>query len=168
MFRGRHTRTVNIFVWLLAVMLLASGAAAKAPSQSSSVGDSELAYGHQKEITVVGTIERLVTHSAPGGAPGFHLIITTAGKTVDAHLGPFLSKQNQEALVTGQPVQIVGTMTRMQGNDFLLARQLIFGGRLVTVRNERGALARGAHPARRAAVRSTTGGGKPVANGGVQ
>ncbi len=163
MIRSWNRKTAQIFVCLLAAMLLALAAEAATPSQSSSVGGgSELAYSQPKEITVVGTVERLVMHPASGGPPGFHLFITTSGKTVDAHLGPFLSKQNQEKLVAGQSVQIVGISTNLHGKDVLLARQLIFAGRLVTVRNERGALVR-EHPARR-----TTRDSKPAVNGGAQ
>ena len=162
MIRSRSIRTVRISVWLLAAMLLALTAEGATPSQSSPAGGSELAYDHPKEITVIGTIERLDKHLVSGGPPGFHLFVTTSGKTVDAHLGPFLSKQNQEALVAGQTVQIVGISTSIHGNDVLLARQLIFSGRLVTVRNERGALVR-ERPARR-----ITGDGKPAVNGGVR
>jgi len=163
MIRSRNSKTVRISVWLLAAMVLALAAEAAPPSQSSSVGGgSGLAYDQPKEITVAGTVERLVTHPASGGPPGFHLFITTSGKTIDAHLGPFLSRQNQETLVSGQSVQIVGTSISIHGKDVLLARQLIFGGRLVTVRNARGALVR-ERPARR-----TTGDSKPPVTGGAQ
>ncbi len=163
MIRSRNSNIVRISLWLLAAMLLALAAEAATPSQSSSAGGgSGLSYDQAKEIAVVGTVERLVTHPASGGPAGFHLFVTAAGKTVDAHLGPFLSKRNQEALVAGQSVQIVGISSSIHGKDVLLARQLIFGGRLVTVRNERGFFVR-EHPARRA-----TGESKPAANGGAQ
>lgn len=163
MIRSRNRKTARISVWLVAAMLLALAAEAATPSQSSPAGGgSGLAYDQTKEVGLVGTVERLDAHPASGGPPGFHLFITASGKTVDAHLGPFLSKQNREALVAGQPVQIVGISTSIHGKEVLLARQLIFAGRLVTVRNERGFLVR-EHPARRTNRES-----KPAVSGGAQ
>jgi hypothetical protein len=162
--RCRNSKAARISVCLLAAMLLTALAAeAATPAQSSSVDrGSGLAYDQTKEVTLVGTVERLVTHPDSGGPAGFHLFISSSGKTIDAHLGPFFSRQNQEALEAGQSVQIVGISTSIGGKDVLLARQLIFGGRLVTVRNERGALVR-EHPAHRG-----TRDGKPAVNGGAQ
>jgi hypothetical protein len=158
-----NCKPMRVFTWLVAAMLLAMAAASATPPPSSSSGEgSALAFDKTKEITVVGTVERLVTHPASGGPAGFHLFVSTSGKTVDAHLGPFLSKQNQEALAVGQSVQIIGVGTNFHGKDVLLARQLIFAGRLVTVRNERGFFVR-EHPARRTTRDST-----PAVNGGAQ
>ena len=163
MIRSRNSKAVEIFVWLLTTMLLVLAAESTTASQSSSVDRGfGLAYDQTKEITFVGTVERLDAHPASGGPAGLHLVISTSGKTVDAHLGRFFSKQNQEALEAGQSVQVVGISTRIQGRDVVLARQLIFAGRLVTVRNERGALVR-EHPARR-----TTSASKPAVNGDAQ
>jgi hypothetical protein len=161
MIRSWNIKSVRILIFFLSAMLLALAAQAASPAQSSPADGSDLANRPPKVITVTGTVERMVIHQ-PGGPPGFHLFIMTDGKTVDANLGPFLSKQNQEALVAGQLVQIVGVRTSLHGNDVVLARQLIFGGRLVTVRNERGALVR-EHPARRTGVQR-----KPTVNGGAQ
>jgi len=163
MIRSRNSKAPRIAVWLLAAMLLALAAEATPPAQSSSVDrGSGLAYDQTKEVTLVGTVERLVTHPPSGGPAGLHLFISTSGKTVDAHLGPFFSQQNQEALEAAQSVQVVGISTSIHGKDVVLARQLIFGGRLVIVRNERGVLVR-EHPAHR-----TTRDSKPAVNGGAQ
>ena len=44
-------------------------------------------------------------------------------------------------------MQVVGVRENVHGKNVLLARQLIYGGRQVTVRNERGFLVRPAsHP----------------------
>jgi hypothetical protein len=140
---------------LLAVALQASD------TQTSDVGKGfAFAYDSAKEITVEGTVQEVVTHPAPGSAVGIHLLISSEGKIVDAHLGPFVSAQNREALVLGQPVQIVGVSANVHGQDVILARQLIIGERQVTVRNQRGFLVR---PVVRRAQMS-----KPAVNGGGQ
>ncbi len=163
MIRRGNSKAARISVWLVAAVLLTLAAEAATPSQSSSIDRaSGLAYDKTKEVSLVGTVERFVAHPQSGGPAGLHLLISTSGKTVDAHLGPFFSRQNQEALESGKSVQVVGISTSVHGNDVLLVRQLIFAGRVVTVRSERGALVR-EHPARR-----TTRNSKPAVNGGAQ
>jgi len=107
-------------------------------------------YDRAHEITVNGTVQEVVTKHIAGSPFGMHLLVAGSEGLVDAHVGPYLTKDIQEALHMGLPVQIVGAMEESHGKHYLLARQLIFGGRTVTVRNENGFLARvqGARPAR--------------------
>ena len=128
------TRTAHAFACLAACMLLVAAAQANAPRPAN------LAYDRAHEITVVGTVAQIVTHPAHGSPMGMHILISSSGKEVDAHVGPFLSKANRDALKPGQLVQIVGVNKNIRGKNFLLARQLVFNGRQVTVRNERGFL----------------------------
>jgi hypothetical protein len=120
-----------------------------------------LAYDSAKEITVEGSIQEVVTHPAPGSAVGIHLLVLSEGKTVDAHLGPFLSAENREGLVLGQPVRIIGVSENAGGQNLFLARLLIIGERQVTIRNERGFLVR-------PVTRRSTQINKSAANGGAQ
>jgi hypothetical protein len=152
---------VLISGWLVAAMLLTVAAQAAAPSESSSAGRPASAFDPANEVTVTGTVERFEAHSE-GGLLGLHLLISASGNTVDAHLGRYFSKENQEALQAGEPVQIVGVNENAHGRTVLLARQVIFGGRVVTVRNERGFIV---HPHKQ---QGTTRDSKPVVNGGAQ
>jgi len=61
---------------------------------------------------------------------------------VDAHLGPYMTKETQEALRAGTPVEIVGAMETVHGKQYLLARQVMVGGRVVNVRTANGFLLR--------------------------
>jgi hypothetical protein len=153
------TRTARAFACLAACMLFVAAAQATA-SRPASVGKGfGFAYDPSKEVTVVGTVTELVTKPAPGSPMGMHILISSAGKVVDAHVGPFLSKENREALKPGQLVQITGVNEKAHGKTFLLARQLIFSGRQVTVRNERGALVRNvAHRRKSSGSRANFGG----------
>jgi len=101
-----------------------------------------LAYDKAHEITLTGAIEE-VKEKAPAGSPvGLHLIVAGSQGNVDAHLGPYMTRETLEALHTGTPVQIVGAMEKRNGKEYLLARQVIFGGRQVQVRSENGFLVR--------------------------
>ena len=101
-----------------------------------------LAWGYDKahEVTLTGTIAA-VNEKAPRNSPvGLHLMLSAPQGQVDAHLGPYMTKATIEALHTGIPVQIVGAMETVHGKQYLLARQIIFSGRLVQVRSENGFL----------------------------
>ncbi len=105
MIRSWKSKATRISLCLAAAMLLALAAEAATPSESSPGGSgSGLAYDQTKEVTLVGAVAQLVTRPASGGPAGLHLLISTSGKTIDAHLGPFFSKRDQEALEAGQSV----------------------------------------------------------------
>jgi hypothetical protein len=104
------------------------------------------AYNAAHEITVNGTVQEVVTKRTVGSPAGMHLIVTGATGTVDAQVGSFLSKQVREALHTGLPIQIVGAMETFHGKQYLLARQLKYGGITVQTRSANGVILRGALP----------------------
>lgn len=103
---------------------------------------SSFGYDKAHEINVSGTVQEVVTKHVAGTPVGMHLMVAGKEGVVDAHVGPYLAKDIQEALHAGLPVQIVGAMEQAHGKQFLLARELSFGGRTVTVRSEHGALVR--------------------------
>lgn len=92
------------------------------------------------EITVTGSIEEVVTKHEIGSPAGMHLLVTGPDGTVDAHLGAFLSKETKEALHKGLPIQVTGAVETLHGRQYLLARQIIYGGRTVTIRSKTGFL----------------------------
>ena len=102
-------------------------------------------YDAAHEITITGTVHEVVTKHTLGSPVGMHLLVSQAEGMIDAHVGAFLAKDVQEALHTGLPIQIVGAMEQLHGRQYLLARQLIFGGRTVTVRSRTGFLLRAAN-----------------------
>jgi len=155
MIRSRLTKIFQTSALVMAATLFTL-ASQTAPTSPSSTGERSALPVPTKEVTVIGRVERLESHPASGGPGGFHLFISASDKTVDAHLGPFLSKQNREALQPGQLVQIVGRNQNIHGRDVLLARELTVGGRLVNLRNGRGVIVR-ERPARRSAGERKTG-----------
>ena len=56
----------------------------------------------------------------------------------DAHLGPNLTSDVMRMLLVDQPVQIVGFLQTVNGNDWLLVRQLTIAGDTITIRNQYG------------------------------
>jgi len=95
---------------------------------------------------VNGTVQEVVSKHVAGSPAGMHILVANSKSIVDAHLGPFLTKGTQEALHTETPVEIVGAVETIHGKEYLLAPQLILGGRTVTVRSEKGFLVRAYSP----------------------
>jgi hypothetical protein len=123
------------------IFLAALSAHASASEKATSAGRGfGFVYDPAREVTLVGTVKEFVTHHIAGSPMGLHVMISTSGQSVDAHIGPVFSKQIQETLHVGELVQVVGVHEKVHGKDVVLVRQLIYGGRQVTVRNERGFL----------------------------
>jgi len=147
MTRNRIAVGKHVLTCLAATLFFIGFPAQGTASSESAVGRGlGFAYEPAKEITVVGTIQGFVSPPALVSPLGLHLLISTGGKVVDAHLGPYLSSEDREALPAGQLVQIIGVNETVHGKKVLLARELIFNGRLVTIRNERGFLVRNSGP----------------------
>ena len=160
---GRNWVTSRTVACLMASVLFIAHAARASTFPEPMIGRGfGFAYDPVQELTLVGTVKRLVSQPAAGSPIGLHLLIFSDGKVVDVHLGPYVSKDNQQALHTGELVQIIGVNENVHGKNGLLARQLVFHGRLVTVRNERGFLVRNLESS------SKIRGSEPAVSGGIQ
>lgn len=144
---------VGLLTGLLVAILTIPLGAQPAPESRAGRGFGPV-YDVAHEVTINGTVQRVVTKHALGSPAGMHLLVGRAEGIVDAHVGPFLAKDTQEALHTGLPVQMVGAMQQINGKQYLMVRQLVIGGHTVTVRNEHGFLE---HPHARRASRPTPG-----------
>lgn len=158
--RSRVTNPVPILAALLISLSFATFGFSldiSAPPDSQAGRGFAAAYDVAHEITLTGNVEEVFTKHIAGTPAGMHLWIAGPQGRVDAHLGPYLSKHTRDALHAGTPVQIVGAMETLHGRHILLARQLIFGGRIVTIRSPHGLLVR-THVPRTASSKS----GKPA------
>jgi hypothetical protein len=127
---------------VLLVAILGVPLGAQVAPQAQAGRSLAAAYDAAHETTLTGTIQEVVVKHEKGSAPGMHLLIAGSQGAVDAHLGPYLDSDTRAALQAGTLVQIVGSMETSKGKNVLLARQLVFSGRTVTVRNAQGFLVR--------------------------
>ena len=140
----RRTKNTRLVAGLLTGLLFATMAVrlgAQPASESRAGRGIGPVYDAAHEITINGTIQTVVTKHTAGSPGGMHLMVMGPEGVVDAHVGPFLSKNIRAALHEGAPVQIVGAMTTLRGKSYLLARTLTVGNRTVAVRGEHGLLA---------------------------
>ena len=107
----------------------------------SSIGPGVGApYDLAHEVTVIGDAQEVVTEQVVGRLHEEHVLVAVAQSIVGAHLGPYLGKDVQQALQAGTRLQIVGAMETLHGEQVPLAGQLIFGGRMITIRSPHGFL----------------------------
>ena len=138
-----YTKPAGLFAVLLTGLILVAASlplgASTAPAARPAQGFGPV-YDAAHETILAGTIQEVVTKHTAGSPAGMHLMVNAAKGVVDAHLGPFLSKETKDALQTGMPVQIVGATLQLKDKEFFLARQVTIGGRTITIRNTRGML----------------------------
>jgi hypothetical protein len=140
---SRVTKHVPILAGLLTALLFAVLAmplgAQEAPESHARRGFGP-AYDAAHETTLIGTVQEVVTKHVAGSPAGMHLLVAGPEGVVDVHVGPFLTQETKDALHTGTPVQIVGSMMQLHDKGFFLARELSIGGRTITIRSARGFL----------------------------
>jgi hypothetical protein len=138
-----------------------------APLHGQPADESRPTFGYDKahEITLTATLEQVVTQHVPGTPAGLHLLVATSDGSTDVHIGPYMTKETVDALHAGTPVQITGAMAKLNGRSYLLARQMVFGGRMVKVRTENGFLFAGGNPHKGHSAKSAS---HLEGNGGAQ
>ena len=155
--RSQRIGFISAFYLLLLCVLTHSIAlTAEQPriqSPSTQFGPTALDKPAQ-DITVSGTVEQLVKTHVPGTPTGAQLLIAAPQGAVTASLGPNLGHTVLQSMSKGAAIQISGVMQTIDGNEYLLARNLTIGGNQIIVRNEHGFLTH--YPTRsRAAVNSS-------------
>lgn len=135
-------RTLTGPTSVLLFAILALPLTAQVAPESRSSRSAAPVYDAAHEINITGTIQELVTKPTAGSPTGAHLVIAGPQGIVDAHLGHYLTQDTQKALRPGTPVQVVGAIETLHGKQVLMARQLVFAGRTVTVRSANGFLVR--------------------------
>ena len=133
---------VFLFCLVLLSMLTFSVAQAqqpRVPSTSTPVGSSGL-NTPAKDITMAGTVQQLITTHPTGAPVGLQLVVDGPQGSFTASLGPNLSREVQQSLSEGAPVQISGQMQTINGQQYLLARKLTIEGNQIIVRNDNGFL----------------------------
>lgn len=143
--RTRFTKPTQLIAGLLVSLLFAIVVvplgAETAPKTRAGRGFG-IPYDAAHEITLNGNVESVITKRTVGAPIGVRLLVAGPKGALVAHVGPFLTKAEKDALHTGTPVHIVGAMATVHGTSYLLARELSVGGTTIKVRNAHGFLVR--------------------------
>ncbi len=97
-------------------------------------------YDPKTVETARGTVERIdAITPMKGMSGGVHLTLTTDQGPLSIHLGPQWYLQNQETqLKPGDKVEITGSRITFNGKPALIAKQVVKGDEVLTLRNDNG------------------------------
>ncbi len=132
------------FAASIAVLVLAGNVAIAQDKGIASPSASSTGWSSRhiaaNEITVNGMIQEANPARITGSPAGIYILLNSPAGHYDINLGPFLSKDTRQALVNGQQVQVIGVVETMNGNNYLMARQLLVGGQQILIRGSHGFL----------------------------
>ncbi len=99
-----------------------------------------MGYDKAKEVTVTGTVASVDEHPGMGMmGSGTHLQLSTGTETLDVHLGPtrWLA-DHKYTFSKGDQITVIGSRTKIDDTDALIARQIDKAGTTMTLRDENG------------------------------
>jgi hypothetical protein len=125
---------------IVALFLLAPGGV---PLQAQTAGKTAtpltFRYDAAEEVTLSGTVARVLARGEPGMIVGAHFLLQTSAGLVDASLGRF-AFEGRDALTVaaGQQVEATGVMRTVKGGQVFVVRTLEIQGEVYVIRNEHG------------------------------
>jgi len=134
------------FLFVCFATLLSGALPATVMAQSSASTASSASFrgtrqkAAAKEVTVTATIQQVLTKAH--GNSAVRLLVSGQQGAFNADLGPYLAKDVKESLTAGTKLQLAGTMQTIQGQSYLMARQLTIADHQIIIRNENGSLVR--------------------------
>jgi hypothetical protein len=141
--RSVSTRSTAMIATLLPALLLAIltiPLAAQAATESRAQHGFGPGYDKAHEVTINGSVQKAFSKRPQGVPGGLHILVLASQGVVDAHLGPFVTKEMQAELQSGAAVRIVGAFQKVHGKSYLLAREMTLGGHTIVLRNQNGVL----------------------------
>ena len=150
---SKRVETRN-FVFLFCLVLLSMTTFSVAQAQQPGAPSTSTPFGTTglntpaNDITMSGAVQQLITAHKADTPVGLQLVVDGPQGSFTASLGPNLSREVQQSLSEGAPVQISGQMQTINGQQYLLARKLTIEGKQVVVRNENGFLVHASQRAR--------------------
>jgi len=138
----------------LVLLCVAAGYPAAGQSYAHVPTASSLTPWKASDEIRLGGVIREVLAKNPAGAPsGVNLLMTGSQNVLNVSVGPHLDKNTRKALQPGESIEVVGIVRSIQGQDYLLAREMILGGETIAIRSKDGFpirdTARGTVPAQR-------------------
>lgn len=140
-------RKSTSFLYVCCATLLSGALPATVMAQSSASASSASFRGTKekaaaaKEVTVTATIQQVLTKGTHVNS-NVRLLVSAPQGLFNADLGPYLANDVKQSLTAGTHVQLAGTMQTIQGQSYLMARELTVANRQITIRNENGFLVR--------------------------
>lgn len=132
--------TVATFCMVTIFCSIAARPLAAQNTSSLQTSPSLKAWNAADEITFGAAVREVVSKNPDGAPAGVNLLMSGSQETLYVSVGPYLTDQVKRSLTTGQMIQTVGMVQTFNGQNYLLARQLVIGGQTIEVRNSHGFL----------------------------
>ena len=125
---------INLFVTLGAVLLVVVLSTLQPPR------DAAPAYNAANEIKAAGVVEDVSEFFCPvSDDQGLHLRLKTSAGKVLIHVGPARFLRTQEIRFSaGQQIDVVGASVKTEGQDSILAREIVRGSEILVLRDHSG------------------------------
>lgn len=149
--------------WILALLCIAATEGRAQQKAGSLPNGGGPAWSSAHEITVSGQIAEMPKAKVPGSPPGLNFLLNGTQHTLMVNAGTSLSESLRSKLQSGVPIGVTGVIESFNGQDYLLARELVVNGTTVQVRNASGFPVRPigeAGPQTRSAKSRATGGAR--------
>jgi hypothetical protein len=125
----------------LAILFLISFAGLIQAQTTSPATKPVIRFGYDaaREITIVGTVTRVILKASPGMIAGSHLLLATPSGLVDASLGRFgLRGAGAVSVAAGESIEASGVMQMTKDRSLFLVRTIKVGAQIYTIRNQHG------------------------------
>jgi hypothetical protein len=139
----------RLFIPLLPVIMLCGALTVDATAQSSVASQPSSVFvgwdaskPKSSDVAVTAIIQEVVSNHASGIPTGLNVMLGTPQGVIDASVGPYLTPDIRQALVAGKQIQVIGQVTTINDQRYLLVRQFVLDGKPIVVRNDHGSLVR--------------------------
>ncbi|HMF54402.1 MAG TPA: hypothetical protein VK593_08640 [Edaphobacter sp.] len=138
----------------LVLLCTAAGQPVVGQERSFHSSNPPQAWKTSDEITMSGVIQQVLTQPPEGGPLGFNFVMTASQKPLTVNAGPMLTDKVREQLRAGQSIEVTGLTRTINGQSYLLAREMVVGGQIIQPRNKNGFLVHSLADPNRPAARS--------------
>lgn len=128
------------FTFIFCLVFLSAAAGQPASGQGRGLhqsGPSE-PWKASDEITMSGVVQEVLTQHPEGGPVGFNFVMTVSQKPLTVNTGSGLDESVRNQIRSGVSVQVTGLTRTINGQSYLLARELVVGGQTFQVRSKNG------------------------------
>lgn len=113
-----------------------------APQAPSRYVGLDVAKSGSPDTSLAVTIQSVSSTHALGAPAGTIVTVWNPGGPLLISVGPYLTQEMLERLVTGARVEVTGKILNVHGQNYFYARRLVVEGHQTVIRNNNGSLVR--------------------------
>jgi hypothetical protein len=133
--KSKHILGILLFALVAVSLILGGTYAQRRRGQATGVPR----YDKSTEVTLSGSVERVVSETGRMGWMGTHLVVRFDAETLTVHLGPssYLTQMGF-TFAEGDRVEVTGSKVTFDSSNILVARAIRRGDRVLNLRDQQG------------------------------